>query len=50
MSAHALDVGPLITNVYPLARIQEAFETAASKPETFVKAVIQTNALGDGGK
>jgi len=44
MSADALDVGQLITNVYPLSRIQEAFETAASKPETFVKAIIQTNA------
>jgi L-iditol 2-dehydrogenase len=43
MDAHVLDAGSLVTNVYPLERIDEAFQTAASKPNGFVKAVIEPN-------
>ena len=39
----ALDVRQLLTNVYPLARIVEALETAAAKPNGFLKAVVDVN-------
>ena len=44
VNAGALDVAPLVSNVYPLDDIGEAFETAAAKPERFVKAVIDFTA------
>ena len=37
----ALDVAPLVTHTYPLAGVADAFETAAAKPEGFVKAVVE---------
>lgn len=43
VTAHRVDVKPLITNAYPLERIGEAFETAAAKPIGFVKAMIKPN-------
>lgn len=44
VNARALDVSPLVSNIYPLASIGEAFETAAAKPERFTKAVIDLTA------
>lgn len=41
VNAGRLDVAGLVTDRYPLARISEAFERAVSKPEGFVKAVIE---------
>jgi L-iditol 2-dehydrogenase len=41
VNAGLLDATPLVTNVYPLARIAEALETATAKPDGFVKAVIE---------
>jgi L-iditol 2-dehydrogenase len=38
----ALDVAPLVSNVYRLEAIRDAFDTAAAKPPGFVKAVIET--------
>ena len=43
ITSGVVDPTPLITNAYPLAQIDEAFETAASKPDDFVKAVIEPN-------
>jgi threonine dehydrogenase-like Zn-dependent dehydrogenase len=43
LSAGALDVTPLITNLYPLDRVTDAFQAAAAKPAGFVKAVIEPN-------
>jgi threonine dehydrogenase-like Zn-dependent dehydrogenase len=43
VDAGVLDVAPLVSNVYPLGSIAAAFETAASKPPGFVKAVIAPN-------
>jgi L-iditol 2-dehydrogenase len=40
---HALQLAPLVTHRFPLDQIQRAFETAASRPEGFVKAVIEPN-------
>jgi hypothetical protein len=45
MSAGVLDVAPLITNTYPLERINAAFQAAAAKPAGFVKAVIEPNGI-----
>jgi threonine dehydrogenase-like Zn-dependent dehydrogenase len=44
VNAGVLDVSPLVTNVYPLSNIGEAFETAAAKPERFVKAMVDLTA------
>ncbi len=41
LSAGVLDVTPLITNLYPLDRINDAFQAGAAKPAGFVKAVIE---------
>jgi L-iditol 2-dehydrogenase len=41
VTAGILDVTPLMTNVYPLEEISEAFETATIKPNGFLKAVIE---------
>jgi L-iditol 2-dehydrogenase len=43
MSAGVLDVAPLVSNFYPLERIDAAFQDAAAKPAGFVKAVIEPN-------
>jgi histidinol-phosphate/aromatic aminotransferase/cobyric acid decarboxylase-like protein len=43
VNAGVLDVGQLATNVYPLARIDEALVTAAAKPNGFLKAVVDLN-------
>jgi threonine dehydrogenase-like Zn-dependent dehydrogenase len=43
LSAGMLDVTPLITNLYPLDRVNDAFQAAAAKPAGFVKAVIEPN-------
>lgn len=43
MSAGVLDVAPLLSNFYPLERIETAFQEAAAKPAGFVKAVIEPN-------
>ena len=43
IGSRVIDVAPLITNAYPLAQIDEAFQTAAAKPDDFVKAVIEPN-------
>jgi threonine dehydrogenase-like Zn-dependent dehydrogenase len=44
LDAGAFDVAPLVSNIYPLAAITDAFETAAAKPPGFVKAVVEPNA------
>jgi threonine dehydrogenase-like Zn-dependent dehydrogenase len=36
----AVDTTPFMTHTFRLADIDEAFRTAASKPEGFVKAVV----------
>ena len=36
----AIDVRRLVTHSFPLSRLQQAFETAASRPAGFVKAAI----------
>lgn len=41
VNAGVLDVSQLVSQTYPLGRIAEAFETAAAKPEGFVKAVVE---------
>jgi threonine dehydrogenase-like Zn-dependent dehydrogenase len=45
MSSNVLDVNPLITHTYPLEQIDEAFHAAASKPDNFVKAIIEPSAF-----
>jgi L-iditol 2-dehydrogenase len=35
-----IDLSPLITHRFPLAHLQHAFETAATRPPGFVKAVV----------
>ena len=42
----ALDAAALVTHRYPLRAISEAFETAASRPEGFVKAVVEIASAG----
>jgi L-iditol 2-dehydrogenase len=44
VNAGILDVTPLVSNVYPLDSLGEAFETAAAKPDRFVKAIIDFTA------
>ena len=41
MSAGVVDVRPLISHVMPLSHIGAAFETAAAKPDDFIKAAIE---------
>lgn len=41
VNAGVLDASPLVTAAYPLGKIAEAFETAAAKPDGFVKAVVE---------
>jgi L-iditol 2-dehydrogenase len=41
MEAKLLDLDDLVTHVYPLERIEEAFETAAAKPDGFVKGMVE---------
>jgi L-iditol 2-dehydrogenase len=41
VNAGILDASSLVTASYPLARIGEAFETAAAKPDGFLKAVVE---------
>jgi L-iditol 2-dehydrogenase len=41
LNAGVLDVSPLRTNVYRLDDLAEAFEAAVSKPDGFVKAVVE---------
>jgi threonine dehydrogenase-like Zn-dependent dehydrogenase len=41
VDAGLLEPAPLVTHIYPLARIGEAFETAAAKPDGFVKAIVE---------
>jgi threonine dehydrogenase-like Zn-dependent dehydrogenase len=36
-----LDASTLVTGIYPLTRIEEAFTVATKKPEGFVKAVVE---------
>jgi threonine dehydrogenase-like Zn-dependent dehydrogenase len=40
VNAGVLDAAPLISDIYPLDDISEAFETASAKPRGFVKAMI----------
>jgi threonine dehydrogenase-like Zn-dependent dehydrogenase len=40
LTAGRLSLAPLVSHRFPLDRINEAFETARSKPEGFVKAVV----------
>ncbi len=40
----ALEPSPLVTDVFPLGEIVEAFEHASSRPEGFVKAVVEMGA------
>jgi L-iditol 2-dehydrogenase len=44
----ALDLRPLITHRFPLASLQDAFATAATRPPGFVKAVVLPAALPNG--
>jgi L-iditol 2-dehydrogenase len=46
VSAGLLDVAPLVTHIYPLAEITQAFETATAKPDGFIKALIEPNGAG----
>ena len=39
-AAGLIDIGRLITNRYPLSRVDEAFAALQSKPDGFIKAVI----------
>lgn len=41
VEAGALDVAPLMTHVYPLDRVADAFADAAARPDGFVKAVVE---------
>jgi L-iditol 2-dehydrogenase len=41
VEAGVLDVSALVTGVYPLDRIAEAFEAATARADGFVKAVIE---------
>jgi L-iditol 2-dehydrogenase len=41
VNAGALDASSLVTASYGLAQIEQAFETAAAKPDGFVKAVVE---------
>jgi len=41
VNAGVLDASALVTDVYPLARISDAFEAATTKRQGFVKAVIE---------
>jgi L-iditol 2-dehydrogenase len=41
VEAGVLDVSTLVTGVYPLGRIAEAFEAATARADGFVKAVIE---------
>jgi L-iditol 2-dehydrogenase len=43
LTRRSFDVASLVTNVYPLDRIEEAFEAAAGRSSSFVKAVIEPN-------
>ena len=45
IESHILDAGSLVTNAFPLEQIAEAFQAAASKPDGFVKAVVQPGNL-----
>lgn len=40
VNAGLLDVSPLLTSVFPLGNIADAFEIAAAKPDGFLKAVV----------
>jgi threonine dehydrogenase-like Zn-dependent dehydrogenase len=41
VNAKLLDPSPLVTHIYPLSRISEAFDVASARPDGFVKAVIE---------
>ena len=45
LAAGRLDLTPLVTHHFPLERIDEAFATAAAKPDGFVKAVVTMTGL-----
>jgi threonine dehydrogenase-like Zn-dependent dehydrogenase len=40
LNSRKLNMAPLITNVYPLEKIEEAFNAAKEKPKGFVKSVV----------
>jgi threonine dehydrogenase-like Zn-dependent dehydrogenase len=42
LNAGILDPSPLVTNVYSLSMITEAFDIATAKPEGFVKALVES--------
>jgi threonine dehydrogenase-like Zn-dependent dehydrogenase len=44
VNAGVLDASSLVSASYPLGRIADAFETAAAKPNGFVKAVVEPGA------
>lgn len=44
VNAGAIDVEPLVSDTYPLAGIEEAFQTAVERPDGFVKAVVEPGA------
>jgi NADPH:quinone reductase len=41
-AAGRLDIQPLLTHAFPLARAADAFETARTRPDGFLKAVVLT--------
>ena len=41
LTSKRISMEPLVTHRYPLERIAEAFDTAVSKPDGFVKAVVR---------
>ena len=45
VNAGILDVAGLMTHIFPLAGIAEAFEVASARPEHFVKAVVEPGTL-----
>ena len=45
VNAGILDVSGLMTDIFPLAGIAEAFEIASDRPEHFVKAVVEPGTI-----
>jgi threonine dehydrogenase-like Zn-dependent dehydrogenase len=43
VNAKVVDPSPLVTHTYPISRISEAFDVAGTRPDAFVKAVIEPN-------
>ena len=45
VNAGVVDVSHLVTDIFPLERIDDAFALAMSKPDGFLKAVVDVNGL-----